>query len=63
MYIIFVLFQNQPLNHKIIVKQHAEQKCAVQYLQDTNPVAHANITDPAKGRKLNYEELEAIKTT
>ena len=28
------------------------------YLQDLNPVTYVNIADPAKGRKLNYEELE-----
>ena len=25
---------------------------------NSNPVVHVNIADPAKGRKLNYEELE-----
>ena len=28
-----------------------------------NPVVHVNIADPAKGRKLNYEELEDRKKT
>ena len=33
------------------------------YLENPNTVVHVNIADPAKGRKLNYEELEDRKQT